>query len=159
LDRVAESAEERDSRQTLIHFLGTSEGVLDRLLSEMSKANPNDLEMLRRLHRLWKDARASLRGVIESIRIGFSQPRRRALVRVGMFLEALSDKLALLEFDIKEGAISRVLKRLNSMLGSLAEVFPALHVVKELKEHAEVTMDALKQPLTYIDLSDLLGQN
>jgi hypothetical protein len=152
----AESPEEKESRLTIIRFLGINEGVLDRVLGEITKANPADLERIRILHRLWESAKASLRRVVQSIQIGLSRVRRDALIQVGMFFEDLKDKLSLLEFDIKEAAIHRVLKRLNSMLGSLAKVFPALHVVKELKEHAEATMDALKQPLNFITMSDLL---
>jgi hypothetical protein len=44
------------------------------------------------------------------------------------------------------------------MLASLAKVFPVLHAVKELKDHAEATMDGLNQPLEFITLSDLMEQ-
>jgi hypothetical protein len=52
-----------------------------------------------------------------------------------MFGDALAAKWKLLSFDIEEGAVKRVLKRLNSMLSSLSKVFPALHAVKEYKDH------------------------
>jgi hypothetical protein len=73
-----------------------------------------------------------------------------------MFGDALAAKWKLLSFDIEEGAVKRVLKRLNSMLSSLSKVFPALHAVKEYKDHFEVTVEGLQKPPEFISLGDLL---
>ena len=158
-----ESAEERESRLLLIRFLEISDGILDRfldeLLHEMTRQQMRTIDIhLHNLRTIWRSARASLKGVIESIRVGLSRTRREALAQIGMFGEALRAKFDLLSFDIREGVISRVLKRLNSMFSSLTKVFPTLHVVKELKDHAEATMDSLKQPIDIISLGDFLKE-
>ena len=75
-----------------------------------------------------------------------------------MFGEALAAKYELLTFDIKEGAVKRIMKRLNSMLSSLAKVFPALHAVKEFKDHIEATVEGLRQTPEFITLKDVLEQ-
>jgi hypothetical protein len=158
-----ESADERESRLLLIRFLVISDGTLDRFLDELlhamsrQKMRTIDIHMLN-LQTIWRSARASLRGVIQSISVGLSRTRREALAQVGMFGEALRANFDLLSLDIREGAIKRVLKRLNSMFSSLTKVFPALHVVKELKDHAEATMDSLKEPLDIISLEDFLKE-
>jgi hypothetical protein len=110
------------------------------------------------LQRIWTSARSTLKGVIESMRIGLSRARRGALNQIGMFGDALAAKYDLLSFDIQEGAVKRVMKRLNSMLSSLAKVFPALHAVKEFKDHIEATVEGLKQTPEFITLKDLLEQ-
>jgi hypothetical protein len=73
-----------------------------------------------------------------------------------MFGEALAAKWELLSFDIKEGAVKRVLKRLNSMLSSLSKVFPLLHTVTEFKDHVEATVEGLRDTPEFITLKDLL---
>jgi hypothetical protein len=73
-----------------------------------------------------------------------------------MFGDSLRAKWELLSFDMREGAVKRILKRLNSMLSSLSTVFRALHAVKEFKDHLEVTIEALREPLELISFGDLL---
>jgi hypothetical protein len=157
-ERNKESAEERQSRLLLARFLEISEQTLDRFLHELTRLGSAFETQLRELVLIWRSARASLKRVIEGVRIGLSVARRDALVQVGMFGETLKAKFSLLEFDMRAGALKRVLKRLNSLFSSLAKVFPVLHAVKELKDHAEATMDGLNQPLEFITLSDLLEQ-
>jgi hypothetical protein len=41
---------------------------------------------------------------------------------------------------IKEGVVGRLLKIINSILGSLSTVFPFLEAVKEYKEHLEAAI-------------------
>ena len=41
---------------------------------------------------------------------------------------------------IKQGVVSRTLKIINSLLGSLSTVFPFLEAVKEDKEHVEAAI-------------------
>jgi len=108
------------------------------------------------LQRIWNSARENLRGVIRTIQIGLSRTRRRALQQVGMFGDALAAKWELLSFDIQEGAVKRLLKRLNSMLSSPSKVFPALHAVKEFKDQLEATVEGLKDTPEFITLGDLL---
>ncbi|MFY9559881.1 MAG: hypothetical protein WAQ52_06585 [Terriglobales bacterium] len=158
VELIKESAEDRESRLLLIRLLQVSEQTLDRYLHELAQLQADLQVQFHELTRIWRTARANLRGVIDSIRIGLSLIRRQALIQVGMFGDTLAAKFSLLALDIQEGAVKRVLKRLNSMFGSLAKVFPALHAVKELKDHAEATMDGMKQPLEFISLKDLLEQ-
>ena len=73
-----------------------------------------------------------------------------------MFGGSLKAKWDLLSFDIQEGAVKRILKRLNSMLSSLSKVFPSLHAVKEFKDHLEATLEGLREPLRFISFGDLL---
>jgi hypothetical protein len=93
--------------------------------------------------------------VIESVRIGLNKARREGLNQIGMFRDPLKAKFALLTLDIREGAVRRVLKRLNSMLDSLADVFPALHAVKEYKDHVEATVEGQRDVPEIIHLGDL----
>lgn len=149
-----ESADERRSRNELARFLKLAGSVLDRYINEIL------LRVTERVRHnlviLWQSARGNLVRVIQNIQIGLSKTRRTAFAEVAMFGETLSAKIALLEFDIREGAVRRVLKRLNSMFSSLAKVYPMLHAVKELKDHAEATMDSLREPPEFITLEDLL---
>ena len=108
------------------------------------------------LRRIWDSARENLKGVIQSIEIGLSRARRTALQQIGMFGDTLAAKWELLSSDIQEGAVKRVLKRLNSMLSSLSKVFPKLHAVKEYKDHVEVTVEGLQNAPEFITLGDLL---
>lgn len=154
-----ESEEERESRLLLIRILAISEKVLDRFLQEMTQLAGVAHNQVQDLMVIWRSARDTLSRIVQGIRIGLSRARRDALLQVGMFRETLAAKFSLLSFDLEEGAIKRVLKRLNSMLSSLAKVFPALHCVKELKDHAEATLDGMKQPLEFISLKDLLEES
>ena len=155
-----ESQEERESRILLAEFLGLTDSVLERVL-ERSVMSPSGVHNVMvgaaQLKQIWSIARDHLKQVIQSIRIGLSRTRREALERVGMFGQSLTAKFNLLSFDIEEGTVRRVMKRLNSMLGSLAKVFPVLDTVKEFKEHIEATMDSLQNPPEFITLKDLLA--
>jgi hypothetical protein len=153
-----ESQQERESRLVLNQFLSTTDSVLERLLNRLVLESKEALVHPARelLKQIWLSARERLKAVVQAIHIGLSRTRRRALEQVGMFGDALAAKWALLSFDIKEGALKRVLKRLNSMLSSLSKVFPTLHAVKEFKDHLEVTIEALREPLEFISLGDLL---
>src|ERR1041385_5763946 len=126
-----ESTEERESRLLLIRFLSLTERLLEELPRRFLSKIPNLLNTIyQNLQRIWGGAKKNLIGVIKSIEIGLSKARREALDQIGMFGDALKAKFELLSFDIQEGAVKRVLKRLNSMLSSLSKVFPALHAVK-----------------------------
>ena len=46
----------------------------------------------------------------------------------------------MLKQAIKQGVVSRLLKIVNSILGSLSQVFPFLEAVKEYKEHVEAAI-------------------
>ena len=152
-----ESQDERESRLLLIKFLTTTDNLLERLLQRLV-LDSHDLtnKVGAQLQRIWTSARLTLKKVTESVRIGLSRARREGLNQIGMFGEALAAKYELLTFDIQEGAVKRVMKRLNSMLSSLAKVFPALHAVKEFKDHIEATVEGLKQTPEFITLKDIL---
>ncbi len=153
---VRETKQERESRLLLNTFLTTVDPLLDHLLHVLDSKDLFVHHAGERLHQIWNSAQNRLRAVIQSIKIGLSKTRRRALEQVGMFGDSLRAKWELLSFDIREGAVKRVLKRLNSMLGSLSKVFPTLHAVKEFKEHLEVTLEGLREPLEFISFGDLL---
>lgn len=157
-DESKENPEERKSRLVLNQFLSTTEPVLDRLLTRLVLESKEAVvhRASEHLQQIWASARERLKAVVQAIQIGLSRTRRRALEQVGMFGDALAAKWTLLSFDIKEGAVKRVLKRLNSMLSSFSKVFPTLHAVKEFKDHLEVTVEALREPPEFISLGDLL---
>jgi len=75
-----------------------------------------------------------------------------------MFGDTLAAKWELLSSDIEDGvgALMRILKRLNSMLSSLSNVFRSIDAVKEFKDHLEVTLEGLQNPPDFITLGDLL---
>jgi hypothetical protein len=152
-----ESESERDSRLLLNTFLTTCDPLIERVLQRLVLDSG---ELAHRgatqLRRIWNSVSDNLRGVIRTIEIGLSRTRRRALEQIGMFGDALAAKWELLSFDIQEGAVKRILKRLNSMLSSLSKVFPALHAVKEFKDQLEATVDSLKNTPEFIVFGDLL---
>ncbi len=156
-DFTQESESERDSRLLLRQFLTLTDPLLERLTKGLLASDEVlARRTIRQLNHIWISAQSNLKGVIRTIEIGLSRARRRALEQVGMFGEALRAKWELLSFDIQEGAVKRILKRLNSMLGSLSKVFPKLHAVKEYKDHLEVTVEGLREPPEFIQLGDLL---
>jgi hypothetical protein len=59
---------------------------------------------------------------------------------VGLVRDSLQFKRSMLTQAIKQGVVSRLLKIINSILGSLAKVFPFLEAVKEYKEHIEAAI-------------------
>src|SRR6266852_3957368 len=157
-DDSRENAQERESRLTLNIFLTTVDPLLDRVLNRFV-LHSDEIAVHsagRQLQQIWKTARERLKAVVQSIKIGLSKTRRRALEQVGMFGESLAAKWELLSFDIQEGAVKRILKRLNSMLSSFAKVYPSLHAVKEFKDHLEVTVEGLQEPPEFISFGDLL---
>lgn len=54
--------------------------------------------------------------------------------------DSLRFKRDMLTQAIKQGVVSRALKIINSILGSLSKVFPFLEAVKEYKEHVEAAI-------------------
>jgi len=152
-----ESAEERESRHLLNTFVTVTDPVLERLFKGLIGESVRlDHDAAEPLRRMWDSARENLRGVSRTIQIGLSRTRRSALLQVGMFGDALAAKWELLSLDIRAGAVRRVLKRMNSMLSSLSKVFPALHAVKEFKDHVEATIEGMQDMPEFIDLKDVL---
>ena len=154
---IKESESDRESRVLLNTFLTITDPLLERLLQNLVlRSNQLAHHGATQLQRIWNSARENLRSVIRAIQIGLSRARRRALKQIGMFGDALAAKWELLSFDIQEGAVKRILKRLNSMLSSLSKVFPALHAVKEFKDQLEVTVESLQDAPEFIKFGDLL---
>jgi hypothetical protein len=58
----------------------------------------------------------------------------------GLVRDSLKFKRNMLTAAIKQGVVARTLKIINSILGSLATVFPFLEAVKEYKEHVEAAI-------------------
>ena len=58
----------------------------------------------------------------------------------GLVRDSLQFKRNMLMEAIKEKVFARLLKIINSILGSLSSVFPFLEAVKEYKEHAEAAI-------------------
>jgi hypothetical protein len=52
-------------------------------------------------------------------------------------------KWKLLDLDLIGGFLGRVLKRLNSLLGSLAKAIFAVELLKEYKDHIEISIEDL----------------
>jgi hypothetical protein len=158
-DTTKESNDDRESRLLLIKFLALTDPLLDRLLHRLVLDFQAFAGRTRQnLQQIWTHARRNLNGVIDTITIGLNQARRDGLRQVGMFGEALRSKFDLLMFDFREGAVKRILKRLNSMFSSLAKVFPSLHAVKEFKDHVEATVEGLRDTPEFIDLKDLIEE-
>lgn len=156
---IKESLEDRESRLLLIKFLTLADPLLERLLQSLVLDLREIVGRTRQnLQHIWIDAKQHLKGLVDTVTIGLNQARREALKQVGMFGEALKAKFELLTFDIREGVVKRILKRLNSMFSSLAKVFPSLHAVKEFKEHVEATVEGLKDAPEIISLKDLMEQ-
>jgi hypothetical protein len=155
---LKETSEERESRVLLIRFLSLTDRLLERVLGRIIEGQHQLVARIESLRIIWTSARENLKGIIESLHIGLNNARRKALNAVGMFGSALKAKFDLLSFDVQEGAVGRVLKRLNSILGSLAEIFLGIDAVKEFKDHLEATIDGLKNPSEFITLKDLLEQ-
>ena len=63
--------------------------------------------------------------------------RRGYNPHAGLVRDSLQFKRNMLTETIKEGVVGRLLKIINSILGSLSSVFPFLEAVKEYKEHVE----------------------
>ena len=58
----------------------------------------------------------------------------------GLVRDSLQFKRNMLTEAIKEKVFARLLKIINSILGSLSTVFPFLEAVKEYKEHVEAAI-------------------
>jgi len=155
-----ESPEDKKSRLLLITFLQLSESLLERVTGQLIFNSKRLLNAVtENLRILMRGAHTAVRSTIESLKIGLNRRVRESLEKAGMFGSQLKAKFALLSFDINGGAVLRVLKRLNSMLGSFAKVFDRLEIVKEYKEHVEITIESLKDAPKFISLKDLLKKN
>lgn len=155
-----ESKDDRKSRLLLVRFLELTERLLDRLLQRLVLDFHNlFITAGEYLVRIWNSARKRLASVIEGISHGLNSGVRRSLEQVGMFGRDLEDKFDLLSVDISQGAVKRILKRLNSMLSSLAKVFRSLHAIKEFKDHVEATIEGFKEPPEFISLKDLIEKS
>src|SRR6185437_1027744 len=129
-----ESPEAKQSRLLLIEVLELTDRLLERIVNQLIFKSQRVLRrVIENIRILMKAAQAAGKSLVESLKIGLNRRVRRSLERVGMFGAKLKAKFNLLSFDIQEGAVKRVLKRLNSILGSLAKVFEPLHIVKEFK--------------------------
>lgn len=58
----------------------------------------------------------------------------------GLVRDSLQFKRNMLSEAIKHGVVARLLKIINSLLGSLTTIFPFLDAVKEYKEHVEAAV-------------------
>jgi hypothetical protein len=58
----------------------------------------------------------------------------------GLVRDSMQFKRDMFTQAIKQGVVSRTLKIINSLLGSLSKVFPFLEAVKEYKEHVEAAI-------------------
>lgn len=58
----------------------------------------------------------------------------------GLVRDSLQFKRNMLSEAIKQGVVARLLKIINSLLGSLTTIFPFLDAVKEYKEHVEAAV-------------------
>jgi hypothetical protein len=55
------------------------------------------------------------------------------------------ERMGVLDLDDPDsGIMSRIFKRIDSILGSIASVFPLGDLLKEYKEHVEISLEALE---------------
>lgn len=86
----------------------------------------------------WRDVHARLaraRTALEKDDFNWEYVEGAGLVR-----DSLRFKRDMFTQAIKQGVVSRTLKMINSLLGSLSKVFPFLEAVKEYKEHVEAAI-------------------
>jgi hypothetical protein len=84
--------------------------------------------------------------------------QREALRNAGLTGPNLQMKWTLLGFDVKRGRVKRIIKRINSILGSLSSVFPVADVIKEFKDQTEASMGDLDDSEGPKSLGDLGGR-
>jgi hypothetical protein len=86
----------------------------------------------------WRDVEGRLTRAVNSLeRDDFNW---EYVENAGLVRDSLQFKRNMLTETIKEGVVGRLLKIINSILGSLSTVFPFLEGVKEYKEHLEAAI-------------------
>jgi hypothetical protein len=86
----------------------------------------------------WRDVEARLSRAVNDLEhdnFNWDYVERAGLVR-----DSLRFKRNMLTAGIKQGVVARVLKIINSILGSLSGAFPFLEAVKEYKDHVEAAI-------------------
>jgi hypothetical protein len=139
--------EARRTRANLAKLVHVAETVLEKFFNQLrnrqlagSIAYERLLRSLDRIRTLAFERATSLR---KSLAIGLNEDRREALDRYGMFGDELAAKLQFLLDCVRDSSASVILKTLNSMLGSLGQVFGAAEVLKEFKELMEAFLEHL----------------
>jgi hypothetical protein len=122
------------------------DSILTIIRDELEKIVRNQPELFRSgllayLSDLWPD----IADRIERARDKVAEVDWTYVEGVGLVGRALAAKLGLLNEELKEGGrLEAFFKRANSLLGSLAEIIPILHGVKEYKEHVECSISELQ---------------
>lgn len=132
----------------LKRVINTARNVLHHLVFEDS--TPVALDLRPALQEGWPDAARSADSALN--RLENCTPRLWSeLERVGLIGSQLRMKWTLLDLDLNAGLLGRVLKRLNSILSSLAKAIFVVEVLKEFKDHVEISitdLDAAKVDFT-----------
>lgn len=135
---------DRDSqKQDILDVLKFTKDLLELLVNEVPAAHA------RQYRRVWEtDVRTKLENVIKTVSAltDNSTETWGMLDDAGWGPEGARLKSDVIAHEAKEGRLGRVLKFLNSALGSLAKVFHPLEGAKELKDLAEPFADKLKEP-------------
>ncbi len=139
-----ESDEDKKSKRQLRLFLEVNQQALEQLFEALrARLGAVEKETVERLNVLRVAAFEGQKGVLDFLRRGINSKQRKLLTQIGLFHESLTAKLELLWDCLGNGSLHPILKTLNSILGSLAELFAVLHAVKEFKEMMEVAIDRL----------------
>ena len=136
------AAQQKNDISRLRHIVTTARDLLHHLV--FGKHDLITLELRQPLQDGWPDVQATTDATLR--RLENCTPRLWSeLERSGLIGNQLSMKKSLLDLDLKSGFLARVLKRLNSLLGSLAKAIFVVDVIKEYKDHVEISINDLDQ--------------
>ena len=124
-------------REILVGMLGYAHKFLFVLVFErkelLMKGTANVLRMG------WEDAEASLVRASAQLR----EIDWRYVEGAGLTGRQLEMKDRLLRMDVGTGIVGRIIRRLDSIMGSLASVLPVLEIAREYKEQVEISIEDL----------------
>jgi len=139
-----ETNAEMRSRENLRTFIRVSQQTLQQVFDELrNRWAERPGRTIQNLDLLREHAFQRVAGPMRRLEIGLSKGLSKSLSRVGLLGEELRAKLELLWEYLQNGTLGPILKTLNSILGSLADVFGFAEVLKEFKENMEVAVDSL----------------
>ena len=126
----------------LRHIVITARNVLHHLV--FGKHDLIIIDLRQPLADGWQDIQTTTDATLR--RLENCTPRLWSeLERSGLIGNQPVMKKTLLDLDLKAGVLWRVLKRLNSLLGSLAKAIFGVEIIKEYKDHVEISIKDLDQ--------------
>lgn len=139
-----ETNTERRSRENLRTLIRISQQTLQQVFDELrNRWGERPTRIIENLDVLRVHTFNRVAGTMKRLDIGLSKGLSASLARVGLLAEELRAKLELLWEYLQNGTLAPILKTLNSILGSLADVFGLAEVMKEFKENMEIAIDSL----------------